>query len=69
MMNKSKLDYELKMKGITIEHLCKKIGMSRSAYYRKRNGKSEFTLKEIENIIEELKLETPIGIFFEEKVS
>jgi len=30
---------------------------------------SEFTLGEIQRIVDFLKLETPVGIFFEDKVS
>lgn len=68
-MNKYKLEYEIKQKGITIDKFCKDIKMSRSAFYRKCNGKSEFTQNEIKTIMEYLGLKTPMGIFFDEKVS
>lgn len=68
-MNKYKLEYEMKTRGITVEKLCKEIGISRSAFYRKCNGKSEFTINEIQKIVDYIGLESPMGIFFEEKVS
>lgn len=34
-MDRYKLEYEMKIKGITIEQMCKDIGISRSAFYRK----------------------------------
>ena len=68
-MDKYKLEYEMKTRGITIERMCADIDMSRSAFYRKCNGTSEFTLSEIQKIVDYLKLESPIGIFFKEKVS
>ena len=34
MMNKYKLEYEMKSRGISVEELCNAIGISRSAYYR-----------------------------------
>ena len=69
MMNKYKLEYEMKSRGISVEELCNAIGISRSAYYRKCNGTSEFTQSEIQIIVEYVGLDSPMGIFFETKVS
>ncbi|MBR5594032.1 MAG: helix-turn-helix transcriptional regulator [Bacteroidaceae bacterium] len=63
-MDKALLEYEMKKKGVTIEEMCKIIGISRSAFYRKCNGTSEFTQSEIQTIVDYLKLESPMGIFF-----
>ena len=63
-MDKALLEYEMKKKGVTIEEMCKVIGISRSAFYRKCNGTSEFTQSEIQTIVDYLKLESPMGIFF-----
>lgn len=70
-MDKFRLEYEMKRKGISVENLCEKIGISRSAYYRKCNGKSEFTRGEIEEIMKVLgiSLEDGIHIFFTSEVS
>lgn len=68
-MDRYKLEYEMKRRGVTVENLCENIGMSRSAFYRKCRGTSEFTLTEIQKIVENLGLESPMGIFFTEKVS
>ena len=68
-MDKYKLEYEMKKRKISQEELCKKIHISRSAFYRKCNGLSEFTQSEIQAIIDFLELESPMGIFFTEKVS
>jgi transcriptional regulator with XRE-family HTH domain len=59
----------MKRRGVTVENLCENIGMSRSAFYRKCRGTSEFTLTEIQKIVENLGLDSPMGIFFTEKVS
>ena len=63
-MNKNLLVYEIRKNGFTIQNFCEKLGMSRAAFYRKCNGTSEFTLGEIVEIVKELKLESPIEIFF-----
>ena len=68
-MDKFKLEYEMKSRGITIEKLCKDLNMSRSAFYRKCNGISEFTQSEIQKIVNCLGLSSPMGIFFNDKVS
>ena len=68
-MNKARLEYEMKIRGITYAQLGKVLGISRSALYKKCNGKSEFTRTEIQKIIEFLNLESPMGIFFNAKVS
>lgn len=68
-MDKFKLEYEMKSRGITIEKLCADIHMSRSAFYRKCNGITQFTQGEIQSIVDYIGLESPMGIFFKEKVS
>ena len=68
-MNKYKLEYEMKSRGVTVEKLCTAIKMGRSAFYRKINGITQFTAKEIQDIVDYLGLSSPMGIFFTEKVS
>lgn len=63
-MNKALLEYEMKKRGVSIGDMCLMIGISRSAFYRKCNGQSEFTQGEIQKIVTHLELETPVGIFF-----
>lgn len=68
-MDKYRLEYEMKKRNISKEKLCQQICMSRSAFYRKCNGESEFTLSEIQAIIDYLGVKSPIGIFFKDEVS
>lgn len=68
-MDRYKLEYEMKSKGVTVEELCKAIGMSKAAYYRKLKGRTEFTRGEIQKMIDFLNLEDPMDIFFTPKVS
>lgn len=64
MIDRYKLDYEIKRNGYKIDDFCKDIGLSRSAFYRKSHGKSEFTQSEMQKILDTLHLESPVGIFF-----
>ncbi|MBE6812896.1 MAG: hypothetical protein E7523_08435 [Ruminococcaceae bacterium] len=68
-MNKNLLEYEMKKRKVSIGEMCSMLGLSRSAFYRKCNGGSEFTLKEVKMIISYLKLDNQTAIFFEEEVS
>lgn len=63
-MNKEKLEEEMQSQNISKTEMCTLLGISRSAFYRKCNGKSEFTLSEMQKILDVLKLNTPEGIFF-----
>jgi ACT domain-containing protein len=63
-MDKALLRYEMSKNGVSIGDLCEKLGMSRSAFYRKCNGKSDFTQSEIQAIVDLLHLESPVAIFF-----
>ena len=68
-MNKALLEYEMKIRGVAIGDMCNVLGISRSAFYRKCTGVSEFTQSEIQMIIDYLHLDSPMAIFFDQKVS
>lgn len=65
-MDKALLEYEMKKKNISIGEMCKKLSISRSAFYRKCNGITQFTHGEIQSIVKILELESPVAIFFAE---
>ena len=68
-MDKNLLMYEIKKNGFSVESFCVALGISKSAFYRKTNGVSQFTLQEIEKTIDILKLKSPMPIFFNAQVS
>lgn len=63
-MNTALLEYKMKVNGKNISDMCKMLDISRSTFYRKCTGKSEFTQSEIQKIVEYLKLDSPVEIFF-----
>lgn len=63
-MNKALLEYKMKAEGKSISDMCSVLKISRSAFYRKCNGTSEFTLSEIQKITAFLNLDSPVEIFF-----
>lgn len=68
-MDKERLIYEMRKRKISIKDMCEELEISRSAFYRKCNGISEFTQREIQKIVDFMELESPVGIFFSSKVS
>lgn len=68
-MDKELLFYEMAKKHKTVDEVCNEIGVSKSAFYRKLSGKSQFTLNEIKCIVKVLQLKSPMAIFFAEEVS
>ena len=68
-MNKELLLYEIRKHGLTAEKVSQAIGISKSAFSKKINGKSEFTLSEIQAIVKILGLDSPMDVFFAPQVS
>ena len=70
-MNTNLLKAEIMLKGKTLNETAKILGISRSALYRKLNGKSDFTRKEMCRIVDYLGigLDAALAIFFNEEVS
>ena len=68
-MNYERLKEAMRQKGVTDKMLYTALGISRSAFYRKSRGITEFTQSEIQKIVDYLQLRSPVGIFFDEKGS
>ena len=64
-MNKKELKAQMVRMGKSADELCAAIGISRSAWFRKVSGESEFTQGEITGIRSELNLDDRMtGIIF-----
>ena len=70
-MNATELKIQMIRNKKTIEDLCFAIGISKSAWFRKIKGKSQFTQSEIAGLKSELNLDDHLVgiIFFSDKVS
>lgn len=68
-MNKQALFNRMQEQGLRITDMYKALGISRSSFYRKCNGQSEFTLNQITRIMDILAVRDPNEIFFSGKVS
>lgn len=68
-MNSERLQQKMQEKNISEKDMYEALGISRSAFYRKKNGISEFKLKEIQKICQLLEVDSADDIFFNSKVS
>ena len=68
-MNSQLLAEKMTEKGISVKAMYTKLGMSRSAFYRKCKGLSDFTLSEAKQIMAILAIDDANDIFFNQKVS
>ncbi len=63
-MNGRELKAQLIRKGISADQICTALGISRSAWFRKMRGLSQFTVGEIVGLRRELDLDDALTIFF-----
>ena len=68
-MNPQLLEQKMTEKGISVKEMYTRLGMSRSAFYRKCKGLSDFTLSEAKQIMDILAIDDANDIFFNQKVS
>ena len=70
-MNTNELKVQMIRQQKTAEQLCATLGISKSAWYRKIGGESQFTQGEIMDLRRELSLDDrqTALIFFDEEVS
>lgn len=69
-VNARELKVQMIRKDKTVDQLCAALGISRSAWFRKVAGESEFTQGEIKGLRFELELDDELTriIFFEDEV-
>lgn len=70
-VNAKELKVQMIRKDKSVDDLCSACGISRSAWFRKINGESQFTQGEIADLRRELDLdnEATAAIFFDDEVS
>jgi len=70
-MNSKELKVEMIRKNKSVDQLCTALGISRSAWFRKVGGESQFTQGEISGLRYELDLDDQrtMQIFFDDEVS
>lgn len=62
-MNEKRLRQVMKDQKVSAGEMCAVLKISRSAFYRKSRGISEFTQSEIQKMVDYLHLNSPVSIF------
>lgn len=68
-MNMNALRAQMVLRGVKVGDLAVILGISKAALYDKLRGKTEFTRKEMQVLIDNLEINDPVAIFFTDKVS
>lgn len=64
MFEKRKLQAQMVLRGINAAEISQAIGINESTFYRKLNNNGDFSRAEIEKMVEVLKIDNPLEIFF-----
>lgn len=67
MMNSALLEYEMKIRNISKDDMCSELKISKSAFYRKLKGISEFHEGEMQTMKNLLGKDAVIRIFFDDE--
>lgn len=68
-MNKLALEMAVREKGYKEKDFCEAVKIKKTAWYRKKNGVSDFTLSEITRIAGVIGMDRAKDIFFDQEVS
>lgn len=68
-MNKLALEMAVREKGYKEKDFCEAVKIKKTAWYRKKNGVSDFTLSEITRIAGIIGMDRAKDIFFDQEVS
>lgn len=69
MFHKNKLKAQMALLGVTGKELAKALDINEATFYRKVQRDGDFTRKEINIIIQVLKIENPEEIFFADELA
>lgn len=69
MFDKNRFKAQLVLVGVTMRELAEKLEIDESTLYRKVNSDGSFTREEINKMIPILKIDSPMEIFFAEKLA
>ena len=64
MFDRKRFKAQLILAGVSMKELAEALGIDESTLYRKVNADGSFTREEINKMIDVLKIESPMDIFF-----
>ena len=64
MFDKKRLQAQMVLVGMNVKEVSAALGINEATFYRKMNNDGDFSRKEISQLVEILKIEDPMIIFF-----
>lgn len=64
MFDKKRFKAQMILAGVTMKDLAEELGVDESTMYRKINLDGNFTREQINKLVQVLKIDTPMDIFF-----
>lgn len=68
MFDKKRLQAQMVLTGMNVKEVSAALGINETTFYRKLNNDGDFSRKEISQLVEILKIEDPMIIFFADEI-
>ncbi len=69
MFDKKRFKAQMILAGVTMKDLAEELGVDESTMYRKINLDGNFTREQINKLVQVLKIDTPMDIFFAQELA
>lgn len=69
MFDKKRLQAQMVLAGMNVKDVSAALGINETTFYRKLNNDGDFSRKEISQLVEILKIEDPMIIFFADEIA
>ena len=69
MFDKKRLQAQMVLAGMNVKDVSAALGINETTFYRKLNNDGDFSRKEISQLVEILKIEDPMLIFFADEIA
>ena len=69
MFDRKRLQAQMVLVGMNVKEVSAALGINEITFYRKMNNDGDFSRKEISQLVEILKIEDPMIIFFADEIA
>lgn len=69
MFDKKRLQAQMVLAGMNVKDVSAALGINETTFYRKLNNDGDFSRKEISQLVDILKIEDPMIIFFADEIA
>ena len=69
MFDRKRLQAQMVLVGMNVKEVSAALGINETTFYRKMNNDGDFSRKEISQLVDILKIEDPMIIFFADEIA